>query len=240
MLDRRICAVAQADWLLVRSGRPHFVRPTFEALRTHRAAQLEERMAAANVWDDVDLISRNPTATRSTGRPTGGPAGPARDGRCSHRPAARRPSYRGDVAARSRRSPARRHGAARAFPDAHHDRHLQPRYAGAGTSRGPDGSGAMGPLSAPLATTVAPETTPAASLEGKRPGHRGGAEGTRTPDPHTASVIEGGAWWSALVRRRRSARCPDDSGLTRTGTDARSRSPQRCPRAGPRIGQPRT
>ena len=60
MLDRRICAVAQADWLLVRSGRPHFVRPTFEALRTHRAAQLEERMAAANVWDDVDLIFAQP------------------------------------------------------------------------------------------------------------------------------------------------------------------------------------
>src|SRR5919206_2684715 len=27
------------------------------------------------------------------------------------------------------------------------------------------------------------------SPEGERPGHRGGAEGTRTPDPHTASVV---------------------------------------------------
>src|SRR5215213_5333429 len=25
--------------------------------------------------------------------------------------------------------------------------------------------------------------------EGERPGHTGGAEGTRTPDPHTASVV---------------------------------------------------
>src|SRR3954466_10381897 len=41
----------------------------------------------------------------------------------------------------------------------------------------------------PLATKVAPRTTQAALREGERPGQRGGAEGTRTPDPHTASVV---------------------------------------------------
>src|SRR5438270_7937255 len=41
----------------------------------------------------------------------------------------------------------------------------------------------------PVATKVAPQTTQAALPEGERPGQRGGAEGTRTPDPHTASVV---------------------------------------------------
>src|SRR4051795_7269516 len=41
----------------------------------------------------------------------------------------------------------------------------------------------------PVATKVAPRTTKAALRNGERPGQRGGAEGTRTPDPHTASVV---------------------------------------------------
>lgn len=36
------------------------------------------------------------------------------------------------------------------------------------------------------ATTLAPKTTLAALPEGEGPGRKGGAEGTRTPDPHTA------------------------------------------------------
>jgi hypothetical protein len=44
----------------------------------------------------------------------------------------------------------------------------------------------LGTGSAPVATTLAPQTTQAALPEGERPGQRGGAEGTRTPDPHTA------------------------------------------------------
>src|SRR3954449_5646098 len=40
-----------------------------------------------------------------------------------------------------------------------------------------------------MATTVAPNTTQAVLPMEERPGHRGGAEGTRTPDPHTASVV---------------------------------------------------
>jgi len=39
------------------------------------------------------------------------------------------------------------------------------------------------------ATTTATRDDSGRSPEGERPGHRGGAEGTRTPDPHTASVV---------------------------------------------------
>ena len=42
--------------------------------------------------------------------------------------------------------------------------------------------------------TALPTTTLTVSREGKRLGRRGGAEGTRTPDPHTASVVEEGSW----------------------------------------------
>src|SRR5215218_9010542 len=58
--------------------------------------------------------------------------------------------------------------------------------------RGPDGQcavGAAGAVTAPVATALAPETTKAALRTGERPGQKGGAEGTRTPDPHTASVV---------------------------------------------------
>src|SRR5919112_1792949 len=39
------------------------------------------------------------------------------------------------------------------------------------------------------ATTTATRDDSGRSPEGERPGHTGGAEGTRTPDPHTASVV---------------------------------------------------
>src|ERR671919_1327232 len=39
------------------------------------------------------------------------------------------------------------------------------------------------------ATTTATRDDSGRSPEGERPGHRGGAEGTRTPNPHTASVV---------------------------------------------------
>jgi hypothetical protein len=41
----------------------------------------------------------------------------------------------------------------------------------------------------PIATTTATTDDSGRPPEGERPGHRGGAEGTRTPDPHTASVV---------------------------------------------------
>jgi hypothetical protein len=46
--------------------------------------------------------------------------------------------------------------------------------------------GAASAVTAPVATTLAPETTKAALRIRERPGQKGGAEGTRTPDPHTA------------------------------------------------------
>src|SRR5919202_3903442 len=39
------------------------------------------------------------------------------------------------------------------------------------------------------ATTTATRDDSGRPPEGERPGHEGGAEGTRTPDPHTASVV---------------------------------------------------
>src|SRR3712207_1650289 len=53
-------------------------------------------------------------------------------------------------------------------------------------TRRSDTCGPFGTTSVPMATTVASRTTQAALPTGGRPGHRGGAEGTRTPDPHTA------------------------------------------------------
>src|SRR3712207_869319 len=42
------------------------------------------------------------------------------------------------------------------------------------------------------------------SPEGEGPGHRGGAEGTRSPDPHTARAAGGGPWTSVGVHCCRS------------------------------------
>jgi hypothetical protein len=64
-------------------------------------------------------------------------------------------------------------------------RHASPRP----RRRRPDGQcalGTAGTVTAPVATKLAPDTTKAAPRIRERPGHRGGAEGTRTPDPHTA------------------------------------------------------
>src|SRR4051812_30900883 len=60
---------------------------------------------------------------------------------------------------------------------------------------------------APTAPQLHPETSQAALPAGERPDHRGGAEGTRTPDPHTARAAMGGSRRSTEVRSRSSKRC---------------------------------
>jgi hypothetical protein len=54
------------------------------------------------------------------------------------------------------------------------------------------------------ATTTATRDDSGRPPEGERPGHRGGAEGTRTPDPHTARAAGGGPQGFTAVRFRRS------------------------------------
>jgi integrase len=49
--------------------------PLVEDLRAHRAAQLEERMAAANVWEDNGLLFAQPNGRPIDRRPTGGLGG---------------------------------------------------------------------------------------------------------------------------------------------------------------------
>src|SRR5215217_7138731 len=119
--------------------------------------------------------------------------GPAAGGGCAGGPPPRRLAHRGHTAAVRGGAPAGRHGGARPRTDADDHGHAQPRHAGPGPRRRrPDGQrtvGTAGTLMAPVATTLAPETTKAALRIGERPSHKGGAEGTRTPDPHTASVV---------------------------------------------------
>ncbi len=50
-----------------------------------------------------------------------------------------------------------------------------------------------------IATTTATTDDSGRPPEGKRPGQRGGAEGTRTPDPHTARPTRSRSWWSVGV-----------------------------------------
>ena len=74
----------------------------------------------------------------------------------------------------------------------------------------------------------------------------GGAEGTRTPDPHTASPDVGGPRSSTEVRNRRSAGVSLPGGLWWTTADGR----QLCPElgqvamlnlaAGPSVGSDRS
>src|SRR3712207_7925236 len=54
----------------------------------------------------------------------------------------------------------------------------------------------------PTATTTATTNESGRPPDGERPAHRGGAEGTRTPDPHTASVVRSEEHTSELQSRQ--------------------------------------
>jgi integrase len=102
-----------------------------EALRTHRAAQLEERIAAGPLWEDNDLVF-----AQANGRPIERksdwhswkallPEAGVREVRL-HDGA----THGSDPAAGRGRAPQGRHGGAWPRTDANHDGHLQPRHAG--------------------------------------------------------------------------------------------------------------
>ncbi|WP_222272664.1 tyrosine-type recombinase/integrase [Modestobacter marinus] len=58
----------------------------------------------------------------------------------------------------------------------------------------------------PTATTTATRDESGRPPDGGRPDQMGGAEGTRTPDPHTARAAGRGPWTFATMRSHRSGR----------------------------------
>ncbi len=110
------------------------------ALIEHKQRQTGDRMLAGSEWVDEDLVFAQPN-----GRPID-KKGDYKNwrnlldrGRRAARSAARRAAHRGHSAAGRRRAPAGGDGAARPHPDPHHDGHLQPRDACAGTGSGRTG-----------------------------------------------------------------------------------------------------
>src|SRR5215213_10288978 len=165
--------------------------PLVAALHHHKAAQLGEQMLAGSEWHDEDLLFAQPN-----GRPI--------DKKSDYDDWTRLLQVAG---VRHVRLHDGRHTAATLLLSENvHPRvvmellghsqmrttmdiysHVMPALAREAADR----------MSAPLlpgkggqtATTTATRDDSGRSPEGERPGHRGGAEGTRTPDPHTASVV---------------------------------------------------
>src|SRR3954447_23205334 len=77
------------------------------------------------------------------------------------------------------------------------------------------------------ATTTATTDDSGRPPEGERPGQRGGAEGTRTPDPHTARAAGGGPRRYAEVHLRSSEGCVVVCEPPRTTLNAIDRPPSR-------------
>jgi hypothetical protein len=145
------------------------------------------------------------TADRQEGRLRRLDASP--EGRRPPREAARRPAHRRHPAAQRERHPRGPrellgHSQMRTPMDIYS--HVMPALA----REAADHMGTLlltreaGPTTTRIATTDDSGRPPC----GGRPGHRGGAEGTRTPDPHTASSVGGGSRTSAKMRSRRSSR----------------------------------
>ncbi len=104
--------------------------PLVDALRAHRAAQLEERIAArpAVAGPRLGLCPGERPADRQEDRLRRVDT-PVAAGWRPARPTARRPAHRGNSPTERERASAGRHGAARPQPDAHDHGHLQPRHA---------------------------------------------------------------------------------------------------------------
>jgi integrase len=117
-----------------------------EALRAHRAAQLEERVTAGPLWQDNDLVF-----TQANGRPIERKSDWKAWKNLLNEAGVREVRLHDSrhTAATLLLSegvhPPGRDGGPRPLADAHHDRHLQPRHARTRPGRGgPDGEGAVG------------------------------------------------------------------------------------------------
>jgi integrase len=104
--------------------------PLIEALREHRVRQDEEREVAGTEWQEGDLVFAQPNG-RPLDKHSDYEAWCAllQDAGVRHIRLHDQSAHRGHAVVERRRPPAGRDGAARTQPDAHHDRHLQPRHA---------------------------------------------------------------------------------------------------------------
>jgi integrase len=165
--------------------------PLVEALRAHRAAQREERIAAGPLWEDHDLVFAQPNG----------------------RPIERKSDWRAwktllrEAGVREIRLHDGRHTAATLLlAEGVHPRvvmevlgHAQMRtttdtYSHVMPALAREAADRMGALLLPgkgqlTATTIATTEAVDSGRDEESPAHKGGAEGTRTPDPHTASVV---------------------------------------------------
>ena len=165
--------------------------PLVAALHAHKAAQLGERMLAGSEWQDEDLVFAQPN-----GRPI--------DKKTDNDDWTRLLKAAG---VRHVRLHDGRHTAATLLLSENvHPRvvmdllghsqmrttmdiysHVMPALAREAADR--MSALLMPGVVAPTATTTATRDESGRPPEGERPAQRGGAEGTRTPDPHTASVV---------------------------------------------------
>jgi integrase len=196
--------------------------PLVAELHGHTAAQLGERMLAGSEWQDEDLVFPQPN-----GRPI--------DKKADYDDWTRLLKAAGVRHVRLHDS---RHTAATLLLGENvHPRvvmellgHSQMRttmdiYSHVMPALAREAADRMGALLLPgkggqTATTTATRDDSGRSPDGERPGHRGGAEGTRTPDPHTARAAACGLLESLNVRSRRSNGYPAVYGSPRTTVNA--------------------
>ncbi|WP_448624999.1 tyrosine-type recombinase/integrase [Geodermatophilus sp. URMC 64] len=182
--------------------------PLVAELHRHKAAQLGERMLAGSEWQDEDLVFAQPN-----GRPI--------DKKSDYDDWTRLLQSAG---VRHVRLHDGRHTAATLLLSENvHPRvvmellgHSQMRttmdiYSHVMPALAREAADRMGAVllmrPASTATTIATRDDSGRPPEGERPGEMGGAEGTRTPDPHTARAAGGGSWGFTGVRLCTSGDC---------------------------------
>src|ERR687890_632020 len=201
--------------------------PLVAELHRHKAAQLGERMLAGSEWHDEDLVFAQPN-----GRPI--------DKKTDYDEWSRLLQSAG---VRHVRLHDGRHTAATLLLSENvHPRvvmellgHSQMRttmdiYSHVMPALAREAADRMSTLLLPgkggqTATTTATRDDSGRPPEGERPGQRGGAEGTRTPDPHTARAVDRGRRRFVRVRSRRSAACAVLSESSRMTLNADPRPP---------------